>query len=99
MSQWIALVGVLLAVMTSLIALVRSYSEDRGGSREWRRSVDDELKRLREHSANNDIHWTSRERDSLARQLEQITKQYDRIEELLKESLAERAKWGRDQEH
>lgn len=89
--SWPAWIAVVITLLLSLIALVRSYSEDRGASREWRKMIEDTLRRYEaefakhnRHAEDVDRHWTPRERSDLTRQL-------DRIEELIKESMTQRA--------
>lgn len=90
--SWPAWISVSITLILSLISLVRSYAEDRGASRVWKNMIEDtlkrhedELKKHSQHATDPDRHFTPRERDELAKQL-------DRIEELIRESMTERAR-------
>lgn len=92
-------VGLLVSVLFSLAAFIRSYSEDLGGRREWRQNVDNALKKYDahyheyiQHTRDTEVHWTTREREA-------VSKQLDRIEELIQELLAPRTRWTRDNDH
>lgn len=91
--DWISGAGVALSLLLSFLAWTRNSSEDLGGLREWRKMVEDTLKRYADHhaehfdhAADHEIHWTERERETQ-------TKQLDRIEELIKELLMPRSDW------
>lgn len=97
MEWWVGVAGLLLSLIISLIAIVRSYSEDLGERRAWREIVEKTLNRHSEqhqdhyrHSSNADMHWTAREREALTGQL-------DRIEELIRESMMPRSNWRHHQ--
>lgn len=52
---------------------------------------DKRLEKLELHVENMDMHWTSRERGALVKELEDLAKNTERTEGLLRESLTERA--------
>jgi hypothetical protein len=76
--------SLILSLALSVAAFVRSYGEDRGAAKEWKKMVEDTLTRLAAHVDNDEAHWTPRERDGLQRQL-------DRIEELVRDLLTPRS--------
>lgn len=89
---WAGWAAIAVTLLMSLINLVRSLSEDRGVNREWRKMVEDTLKRHesehgrhRVHVIDTEAHWTPRQRDDLTAQL-------NRIEELIIESMTPRAR-------
>src|SRR5262245_11155947 len=95
MESWVPAVGVVVSLILSLAAFIRSYEYNQGEIAQWRKSVEETLDRFAElhtayfeHISNTEIHWTERERDAQAKQM-------DRIEELMREMLVMRARMNR----
>lgn len=89
--DWVGVAGVIISLIAAFAALIRSYSENLGEVRAWRKMVEDQLdhhaahhKEHYRHMTNSDVHWTERERDAQSKQLE-------RIEELIKDLLKPRS--------
>lgn len=83
-SGW-ASIAVLLLLNVILISKAWGYLQNQV------RTIEERVGKLEVHIDNMDMHWTKRERDALVKELEDLAKNTKRVEELIMESLTERA--------
>jgi hypothetical protein len=94
-SGW-ASIAVLMVVNIVLIAKAWGYLQKQieaiveTHGRDYER-IARQITRLELHIEDSDMHWTTRERDALAIEMEKLSTNTKRVEELIMEALTERA--------
>lgn len=92
--SWSAWIGLAFAVLVQIVLIARGWQWVKSAIGHMQKTIERQqaiIEKHEKHFMDMEIHWTSRERDALVAQLERLSANTKRVEELVQESLTERA--------
>lgn len=92
--SWNAWIGLALAIVVQIVLIARGWQWVKSAISHMQKTIDGQQKSIEKHEKHfmdMDVHWTARERDALVAQLDRLSADSKRLEELMQESLTERA--------